>query len=261
MNAESEIFLTSTSVIRAVGNNTNQTNNNYITIGSTQINGSGINQTNNNAKPNQLTEGNLGGGGCSGLGNCDPNLNDQIIALPIELKTFTGHLNNGTTQLNWTTAKEENFSHFELERSVDQQKFEMIGIIQGRGESFSDLYYDFEDSDVPYGKIYYRLKAVDIDDTFEYSPVISVENSFKGKLSVYPNPVQQNEEMKIKVPGKFIENISYMALYDIQGSLIQEFIDFDPVNNLKVNTKIKSGLYLLKVQHNGLEENIRVYLK
>lgn len=193
--------------------------------------------------------------------NCDGNATfcDSYV-LPIELISFTAVSFNNSIQLNWITAKEENFSHFELERSLDQKSFELIGIIQGQGESFSDVHYKFEDSDAPFGKIYYRLNAVDIDDTFEYSPVISVENSFKEQLSVYPNPILENSEVKLKVPGKFTQNISYLALYNMQGSLVEEFIDFNPSNQLTIN-KVKSGMYMLKIQYNGLEENVRVYVK
>lgn len=198
------------------------------------------------------------------LGNEYPLLKQFIdsngsIPLPIELKSFSATLKSNSIQVNWTTAKEENFSHFEVERSVDQKTFEMIGIIQGQGESFSDVHYNFEDTDPIYGKIYYRLKAVDIDDTFEFSPVVSVENSFKGQLSLYPNPISESSAVKIRVPSGFTENISHLALYNIEGGLIQEFVDFNPAEELKISM-VKAGLYLLKVQHNGLEENIRVII-
>ncbi|MBK6265170.1 T9SS type A sorting domain-containing protein [Marivirga sp. S37H4] len=216
------------------------------------------------ASDTSCTDGENGGTGtcptinaesCDGSGLC----NDS--ALPIELKTFTASMSNHNVQLDWITAKEENFSHFELERSTDQKNFEAFGIVQGLGESMSDVSYAFTDSDAPYGIVYYRLKAVDIDDTFEYSPVISIENGFNGQLSVFPNPIESVANIKIRVPEAFKENLSYLALYDLQGSMVQEFIGFDPSKDLEIKQALKSGMYLLKVQHNGLEENIRVVVK
>ncbi len=182
--------------------------------------------------------------------------------LPIELKSFTAKVKNNSIQLDWVTAKEENFSHFEVERSVDTETFEMIGLVQGQGESLSDVYYDLEDSDAPFGVIYYRLKAVDIDDTFEYSPVVKIENGFNGQAIVYPNPTNHQGSLQVKVPVNFEGTIQQMAIYDLQGSKMQEFFNFDP-NNQKINidSHIKRGLYLLKIQHNGIEENIRVLIK
>jgi hypothetical protein len=54
-------------------------------------------------------------------------------------------------------------------------------MVQGMGESNSDVYYDFTDRSAPFGVIYYRLKAVDIDATFENSPVVTIEIGFEGK--------------------------------------------------------------------------------
>jgi hypothetical protein len=181
--------------------------------------------------------------------------------LPIELKSFTAQLKNNNIQLDWVTAKEENFSHFEVERSVDMENFEMIGLVQGQGESLSDVFYELEDSDAPFGVIYYRLKAVDIDDTFDYSPVVQIENGFNGQLSVYPNPAAQSGNMKIRLPSAFQGNINHIAIYDLQGSKMQEFFSYDPTKELSIDSQIKAGLYLLKIRHNGIEENIRVLIK
>ncbi len=198
--------------------------------------------------------------------NEDPFLIDFINSggngsLPITLKSFTASINNNNIYLDWVTAKEENFSHFEVERSLDQKNFELIGIVQGLGESLSDVAYALTDNNPSFGKIYYRLKAVDIDDTFEYSPVISIENGFNGQLSVYPNPIESIANIKIRVPEAFKENLSHLALYDLQGGMIQEFSGFDPSKDLEVKQALKSGMYLLKVQHNGIEENIRIMVR
>ncbi len=181
--------------------------------------------------------------------------------LPIELKSFTAKENSNSIQLEWVTAKEENFSHFEVERSMDMINFDMIGLVQGQGESLSDVSYDLNDSDAPFGVIYYRLKAVDIDDTFDYSPVVKIEKGFKGQLSVYPNPTEQNGHLKITLPSNFQEDIDHLAIYDMQGAKMQEFFTFNPSKELSIDHKIKAGLYFLKIQHNGLEENIRILIR
>jgi len=192
---------------------------------------------------------------CTGGGICGDS------ALPIELKSFTASLTNKTIDLNWVTAKEENFSHFEIERSVDKENWDQIGLVQGLGQSNSDVYYDFTDRNAPFGVIYYRLKAVDIDATFEYSPVVAVEIGFEGNLTVSPNPVKDVGSLKIKVPSKFQENLAYVGLFDLSGIKVQEFRDFNTDGSLPIDQKLKSGMYVLKVNHNGLQENIRVVIQ
>jgi hypothetical protein len=197
-----------------------------------------------------------GGANGDGIGFCD-----ESGALPIELKSFTASKSGKNIDLNWVTAKEENFSHFEIERSLDQENWSQIGLVQGLGESNSDVFYDFTDRNAPFGVIYYRLKAVDIDATFEYSPVVKIENGFEGKLAVSPNPVQDASNLKIQVPNEFRDKLAYVGLFDLNGTKVQEFRDFNTDGSLQINQQLKAGMYILKVNHNGLQENIRVVVQ
>ncbi|WKV10475.1 T9SS type A sorting domain-containing protein [Marivirga harenae] len=186
---------------------------------------------------------------------------DGQTSLPIELKSFTTTKSNKNINLNWVTAKEENFSHFEIERSLDQSNWDPIGMVQGLGESNSDVYYDFTDRNSPFGVVHYRLKAVDIDGSFEYSPVSSIKVGFEGKLAVSPNPVKDVSNLKIQVPTEFREKLAYVGLFDLNGVKIQEFREYNTDGTLQINQKLKSGMYILKVIHNGLQENIRVIIQ
>lgn len=193
--------------------------------------------------------------GCTGGGICEDS------SLPIELKSFTASKSGNNIALDWVTAKEENFSHFEIERSLDQDSWEQIGLVQGMGESMSDVHYDFTDRNAPFGVIYYRLNAVDIDASFEYSPVVKVEVGFEGKLAVSPNPVRDASNLKIQVPSEFRDNLAYVGLFDLSGVKVQEFRNFNTDGTLQINQRLKSGMYILKVNHNGLQENIRVVVQ
>jgi len=194
---------------------------------------------------------------CTDGGIC----NDGNFTLPIELKSFTASKSNKNINLDWVTAKEENFSHFEIERSLDQKNWEQIGMVQGMGESMSDVYYDFTDRSAPFGVIYYRLKSVDIDASFEHSHVVKIEIGFEGKLAVSPNPVKDASNLKIQVPIEFREDLAYVGLFDLNGTKVQEFRNFNTDGSLQIAQKLKSGMYILKVNHNGLQENIRIIIQ
>ncbi|HET8860780.1 T9SS type A sorting domain-containing protein [Marivirga sp.] len=181
--------------------------------------------------------------------------------LPIELKSFSASKSGKNIDLDWVTAKEENFSHFEIERSIDQKNWEQIGLVQGMGDSMSDVKYDFTDRSVPFGVIYYRLKSVDIDASYEFSPVVTIEVGFEGKLAVSPNPVQDASNLKIQVPSDFREQLAYVGLFDLSGIKVQEFRNFNTDGTLQINQQLKAGMYILKVNHNGLQENIRVIVQ
>lgn len=117
--------------------------------------------------------------------------------LPVEFLSFTATYQspNRTATLNWSTAKEWESSHFEIERAVNSvDSWAKIGKLQGKG--FADAptsSYTFEDINLPIqgGNIFYRLKQVDFDGTYTYSKTTAIQvEGLKGNKSwrVYPNP-------------------------------------------------------------------------
>lgn len=100
-----------------------------------------------------------------------------------------------TVVLNWGTTKEWENSHFVLERSVSgKDGFEEIGDVVAIGWSDLPSSYEFQDNDLPAvkGLVYYRVKQVDLNGSFEYSEVVSVTvDNIKNtafKWVAYPNP-------------------------------------------------------------------------
>ncbi len=97
------------------------------------------------------------------------------------------------SNLDWTTADEINNSHFEIQRASDQSSaFRTIGRVEADTEVRSVHAYSFIDRNALAGKNYYRLKQVDLDGRFQYSPLRTVSFTSRGfEVSVWPNPVQQ----------------------------------------------------------------------
>lgn len=107
-------------------------------------------------------------------------------AMPLKLISFLATFKGNTVELYWQTADEVNVSHFEIERSTDAVYFTEVGRRGADGKGI----YQFTDTRLPEGIIYYRLKMVDKDGYTEYSPVRLVKNSDlkTTNLMVYPNP-------------------------------------------------------------------------
>ena len=106
--------------------------------------------------------------------------------LPISILSFTAEKINETALLNWEVTAAFDFSHFEVERSTNAINFSPLGIVQGTTAAT----YHFTDTKPVTGYNYYRLKLVDKDGRYKYTPVRSLY--FGGRascISVYPNPV------------------------------------------------------------------------
>ena len=116
--------------------------------------------------------------------------NGSNCILPVVLSYFDAGLHENAVQLRWATTMEENFREFIVQRSANGTEFEDIGSVAGKG---FDIYgieskYGFTDTQPLIGNNYYRLKAVDIDDRFEYFGVKLVKMVAPKRLAVYPNP-------------------------------------------------------------------------
>ncbi len=157
-------------------------------------------------------------GGTPGEGN-------QVCSfvLPIELSSFKGKAQGCNVQLNWTTQLEENFSHFELQRSEDGREYEVIKIIQGTGGNHTQA-YQYLDLKANL-KNYYRLKAIDFDDTYDFSSIIYVKTDCEEaehNMILFPNPIAAAQsQMTVKFYTE-VEN-TLLTISNAQGKPIRKF--------------------------------------
>jgi hypothetical protein len=125
------------------------------------------------------------------------------IVLPVELFDFSGeYIKPGVNELSWKTGSEINNDRFEIERLNNQGDFEYIGKVPGHGNSNLVLSYSFLDQNAPDGIAYYRLKQIDNNGDFHYSPTISINPELETLLSVQvsPNPADEIIHVAIDSP-------------------------------------------------------------
>ena len=192
------------------------------------------------------------------------NLTSNCV-LPIELLSFEGMaLENTEALLNWSTATETNNDYFEIQRSFNAYDWEVIGIQKGAGSSLSKLDYSFTDNR-PYIPIsYYRLKQIDFDKSFEYSPIISVDFSSMPEsiINLRPNPTMDKISFNWKSSSK---NHLLVEIISFKGESI-----FREVKNIEIGTNTidldlssyENGLYLIKsTNENSGKTSIHKLLK
>lgn len=119
--------------------------------------------------------------------------------LPLDLLSFTARETNCNANLRWETANEVNTSHFDIEISEDGRNFRSIGRVEAQGSGTGHTYSYVAKQDV--GNALYRLKLVDLDARFSYSPVISLRTScgLSSVFLLYPNPLTHSEVVTIKL--------------------------------------------------------------
>ena len=113
--------------------------------------------------------------------------------LPVTLVEFLAAPEGpAAVRLRWATASELNNASFTVERSLDARTFGAIGAVAGAGTSTARHDYALLDQQLPAGAalLYYRLRQVDADGTFSYSPVRAVRLKAQAAgFAVYPTKV------------------------------------------------------------------------
>ena len=183
------------------------------------------------------------------------NLPDPTI--PVELTSFDGLAVGDRVILTWNTASEINNAGFEVERALEDGSFARIAHVAGHGSTTEPQAYRFEDETLPFGanRLRYRLKQIDFDGRFEYSPVVTVDRSLPESLRLfpnYPNPFNPTTEIRYTLP---VGTDVRLAVYDVTGKQVALLIrSFQEAGRHEVSfdgSRLASGVYVYVLQTPG----------
>ena len=139
--------------------------------------------------------------------------------LPIELYNFTvDKYEERKVLLRWTTISEHNNAQFEIERKTESDLFRPIGEMEGAGNSDQALDYAFFDNTPAAGTNYYRLKQIDFDGRFSYSPVKRMVFNEYRIPTLFPTIAV--DHINLIFPSS--EQACLIQIYDLRGKLLQE---------------------------------------
>lgn len=170
--------------------------------------------------------------------------------LPIELLSFTAHLNNNKVDIAWSTASETNNDFFTIERSRDGLNFEEVMNVDGAGNSTTIIDYFEIDQPPLTGISYYRLKQTDFDGEMTYSHIVPVEYNPTGdpSISLFPNPANADSQAYLEL-NHFEGQEILVVLRDIQGKEIYSKVVITMSNNelvaLNQDGLLSKGTYLI----------------
>jgi hypothetical protein len=202
-----------------------------------------------------------GGQGDSWLSNNNNNYVATFTtnsSVPVELTSFSALLKGKDVKLNWQTATEVNNYGFEILRLAqnDKDSWVKIGFVNGHGNSNSTKNYSFIDKDVSNGSYNYRLKQIDSDGKYEYSPTVEVTvNNVPRQFELsqnYPNPFNPSTIISYSLPSKeFVQ----LRVFNVLGNEIITLVnEVQEAGNYKVEfnaSKVNvstSGVYFYRLE-------------
>ncbi len=86
-----------------------------------------------------------------------------IVVLPVNAIDFKTVSSNQKITTTFTTVTEKNNSHFNIYRSADGVKFDLISVLKGNGTSNDKSNYVYNDYNPVNGINYYQIEQVDLD--------------------------------------------------------------------------------------------------
>ena len=200
-------------------------------------------------------------------GTCDPTSTATIVKrngmngfslfaaaqattpMPVELMGLYGYNSGRENVINWKTQSETNSDYFDVERSSNGLDFYAIGKVQAKGQSTQIENYDFIDKSPYYPVSYYRLRQVDLDGQYKYSPMISIEIDGEKDIEiyrVYPNPTSDVATVEFSLSKNETTTVEVL---NINGAVIYSE-SFEAKESNSINLKCKDwnqGLYFIRI--------------
>jgi hypothetical protein len=172
------------------------------------------------------------------------------ITLPVKLLSFNASIERNTANIKWTTAAETNFSRFDIEKSINGKDFSIIGskLADNSGTSQND--YFFEDKTPMAANNYYRLKIMDADGRYEFSPIVKVSTTNSHKFTATAD--NQNHRIIINA-----DRDCQVEVYSITGAKFAT-ISVKKGNN-SLYSDLTSGIYLIRRSDTGDTQKIAIF--
>lgn len=172
----------------------------------------------------------------------------DCTVFPIILTAFTAKKQSTAALLSFATALEQNNDYFSIERSADGLRFSEIGRVQGAGNSLQTREYSYTDNTPLRGINYYRLKQVDYDGKYTFSPVVSLnfDGTDRGNgVRLSPQPVK--DQLSVTLEQAFQQDARW-ELYDLSGRLLQAGTLAAEANSFSIQAAtLTDGAYVLRI--------------
>lgn len=185
--------------------------------------------------------------------------NDLSQPLPVTLIRFDAAKRHPDALLQWQTAAEQNTDVFEVERKTGTAShFIKIGSVKAAGNSTDLRHYRYIDggifrqSDV----VYYRLKIVDKDGSFSYSPVVVLSEA--GNPVFIRNLLQSNNGALIQIQAGNMPQVQQINIRVVSTTGQTVYIQRHPYADVRLQLDhLPPGTYFVEITDASLRQHSR----
>ena len=184
---------------------------------------------------------------------------NSFTVVQVTLLDFKATKITQASELQWRTAGEILLARYELERSAGAHNFYKIASVPATNSSVVKT-YKWLDTTPLTGMNFYRLKIVDVDESYKYSIIVKIDRNGRKSMDVYPNPVS-GDIMLLQMYGQpkgvyAINLININGIKVISNNILHDRNDV--VRTIQINNNLPNGIYYLEINNS---ENVKTSLK
>jgi hypothetical protein len=163
--------------------------------------------------------------------------------LPVNFVDFTANISGDNVVLDWQVTNEVNNNHYDIEQSTGAS-FSKVGTVNATVGGGIKNYSFTHTTPTKNATNYYRIKQVDNDGKFSYSPIRSVRFDSKTELTVTPNPASSFINI-----SSTQSNIN-IGIFDGNGKKVATKLLTSGNARIDISS-LSSGTYIVIAESNG----------
>ncbi len=188
----------------------------------------------------------------------------DALPVPVELMNLSARRIDNLIAVDWATASEENNYGFEIQMQREGETvWDILGFVEGNGNSTGVQNYRYEFSETTGSRLLVRLRQIDFDGSYSFSPVIEVRSggySFTLHQN-YPNPFNPSTSISFELPSAMRATLEISNSY---GAVVRT-LDLGELaagaHETAIDMKeLPSGVYVYRLQAGGSTQTRRMHL-
>ena len=175
--------------------------------------------------------------------------------LPVKFLGFSLARKSNAVLVEWSTTEEINAGHFDIERSLDARSWSAVASLPAKGNSSGVVHYSFTDKLNTSSVIYYRIRQVDMDGKFVYTPVKTIQTNHTAQVNI--SSVQGSILVQFE---KEIKGSVMIRLINLNGQVISHQSISTPVGQVILQSPVKGNLVVSVSNEKDMKTNRMVAL-
>jgi len=190
-----------------------------------------------------------------------PVVNDTIL-LPMTLVKFSAQQSGHNCYLAWKAVREEYSTAWHIERSLDGKTFIEAGTTTGPGKEMGMQQFSFTDygaANLGSGKIFYRLRVLNVEGKSEYTNVLVVTVSYSRNYAVvFPNPARDRANLLVDITQN--DELTWFIADQAGRKLKIGQLRVTPgIASLPVSlTGLSTGIYFIQLKSKSIDSQLRL---